>query len=37
MTDMASNLDIDDRLMNKAVKLGMHGTKKAAATQAHTE
>ena len=34
---MATNLDIDDRLINKAVKLGKHRTKKAAVTQALTE
>ena len=31
---MATNLQIDDRLIQKAVKLGGHRTKKAAVTQA---
>jgi Arc/MetJ family transcription regulator len=31
---MATNLQIDDKLINKAVKLGKHRTKKAAVTQA---
>ena len=31
---MATNLQIDDSLINKAVKLGGHRTKKAAVTQA---
>lgn len=31
---MATNLQIDDRLIQKAVKLGGHKTKKAAVTQA---
>ena len=31
---MATNLQIDDRLITKAVKLGEHRTKKAAVTQA---
>lgn len=31
---MATNLQIDDKLINKAVKLGKHKTKKAAVTQA---
>ena len=31
---MATNLQIDDRLIRKAVKLGGHRTKKAAVTQA---
>lgn len=34
---MATNLQIDDRLINKALKLGGHRTKKAAVTQALTE
>jgi Arc/MetJ family transcription regulator len=31
---MATNLQIDDTLITKAVKLGKHRTKKAAVTQA---
>jgi Arc/MetJ family transcription regulator len=31
---MATNLQIDDKLIQKAVKLGGHKTKKAAVTQA---
>ncbi|MBW1785976.1 MAG: type II toxin-antitoxin system VapB family antitoxin [Deltaproteobacteria bacterium] len=31
---MATNLQIDDGLISKAVKLGRHKTKKAAVTQA---
>ena len=31
---MATNLQIDDELINQAVKLGRHRTKKAAVTQA---
>ena len=31
---MATNLQIDDRLIRKAVRLGRHRTKKAAVTQA---
>ena len=31
---MATNLQIDDKLISKAVKLGHHRTKKAAVTQA---
>ena len=31
---MATNLQIDDKLINKAVELGHHRTKKAAVTQA---
>ena len=31
---MATNLQIDDRLIKKALKLGGHPTKKAAVTQA---
>jgi Arc/MetJ family transcription regulator len=31
---MATNLQIDDKLINKAVRLGKHQTKKAAVTQA---
>ena len=34
---MATNLQIDDRLITKATKLGGHRTKKAAVTQALTE
>jgi Arc/MetJ family transcription regulator len=34
---MATNLQIDDRLISKAVKLGKHPTKKAAVTQALTD
>ena len=34
---MATNLQIDDKLINKAVKLGKHRTKKAAVTQALTD
>jgi hypothetical protein len=34
---MATNLQIDDRLILKAVKLGKHRTKKAAVTQALIE
>lgn len=34
---MATNLQIDDRLINKAVRLGRHRTKKAAVTQALTD
>ena len=34
---MATNLQIDDKLIIKAVKLGGHQTKKAAVTQALTE
>jgi len=34
---MATNLQIDDRLIEKAVKLGGHRTKKAAVTQALTD
>jgi hypothetical protein len=30
---MTTNLQIDDRLINKALKLGDHSTKKAAVTQ----
>lgn len=31
---MATNLQLDDRLITQAVKLGRHRTKKAAVTQA---
>ena len=31
---MATNLQIDDKLISKAVRLGKHRTKKAAVTQA---
>lgn len=34
---MATNLQIDDMLISKAVKLGKHPTKKAAVTQALTD
>jgi len=34
---MATNLQIDDRLIIKAVKLGRHKTKKAAVTKALIE
>jgi len=34
---MATNLQIDDELITKAVKLGHHRTKKAAVTQALTD
>ena len=34
---MATNLQIDDRLILKAVKLGRHKTKKAAVTKALIE
>ena len=34
---MATNLQIEDRLITKAVKLGGHPSKKAAVTQALTE
>lgn len=34
---MATNLQIDDQLIQKAVKLGRHSTKKAAVTQALIE
>ena len=34
---MATNLQIEDKLIIKAVKLGGHQTKKAAVTQALTE
>jgi len=34
---MATNLDIDDELINKAVKLGGHKTKKAAVSKALIE
>lgn len=34
---MATNLQIDDQLITKALKLGGHRTKKAAVTQALTE
>ncbi|HMO52092.1 MAG TPA: type II toxin-antitoxin system VapB family antitoxin [Kiritimatiellia bacterium] len=34
---MATNLQIDDRLITQAVKLGRHRTKKAAVTQALTD
>jgi Arc/MetJ family transcription regulator len=34
---MATNLQIDDRLITKAVTMGGHRTKKAAVTEALTE
>jgi Arc/MetJ family transcription regulator len=34
---MATNLQIEDKLITKAVKLGGHQTEKAAVTQALTE
>ena len=34
---MATNLQIDDKLITKAVKLGGHRTKKSAVTQALSE
>lgn len=34
---MATNLDLDDKLIRKAVRLGKHKTKKAAVTQALIE
>jgi len=34
---MATNLQLDDKLIIKAVKLGGHQTKKSAVTQALTE
>lgn len=34
---MVTNLQIDDRLINKAVGLGCHRTKKVAVTQALTQ
>lgn len=34
---MATNLQIDDELIQKAVRLGKHRTKKAAVTQALVE
>ena len=34
---MATNLQLDDRLIRKAVRLGGHRTKKAAVTQALTD
>jgi hypothetical protein len=34
---MATNLQIDDRLITKAARLGGHRTKKSAVTQALTE
>ena len=34
---MATNLQIDDKLITKAAKLGGHRTKKAAVTQALTD
>ena len=34
---MATNLQVDDKLIVKAVKLGQHKTKKAAVTQALIE
>lgn len=34
---MATNLQLDDKLITQAVKLGHHRTKKAAVTQALTD
>ena len=34
---MATNLQLDDKLINKALKLGRHRTKKAAVTRALTD
>ena len=34
---MATNLDLDDKLIGEAVKLGGHRTKRAAVTQALVE
>jgi Arc/MetJ family transcription regulator len=34
---LATNLQLDDRLIEKAVKLGKHNTKRAAVTQALKE
>lgn len=34
---MATNLQIDDKLISRAVRLGRHRTKKAAVTKALTE
>lgn len=34
---MATNLQIDDRLITRAMKIGGHRTKKAAVTEALTE
>jgi Arc/MetJ family transcription regulator len=34
---MATNLQIDDKLIRRAVRLGHHRTKKAAVTQALTD
>ncbi len=34
---MATNLQLDDRLIKQAVQLGSHRTKKAAVTQALTD
>lgn len=35
--NLATNLQIDDKLIRKAVRLGKHRTKKAAVTQALVE
>lgn len=35
--NMATNLQIDDKLITRAVRLGRHRTKKAAVTQALTD
>jgi hypothetical protein len=35
--DLATNLQLDDKLIQKAVRLGKHRTKKAAVTQALVE
>ena len=37
MTDMATNLGIDDRLVETAKNIGGHATKKAAVTEALQE
>ena len=37
MTDMATNLAIDDKLLEEALKIGGHRTKKATVTEALEE
>jgi Arc/MetJ family transcription regulator len=37
VTNMATNLQLDDRLIQKAVRLGGHRTKKDAVTRALTD
>jgi len=37
VVSMATNLQLDDRLIREAVSLGKHRTKKAAVTQALTD